>query len=117
MINIWTTILSTGAGSAITGFFTWFFTRKQYEENVNSQKVQNFDAAIDAYKKMYEDMISDLKGQVEDLKVENNGLKKELSETRKQIITLTNFVLASTLQKTDNDIPQDTINNLKKILD
>ena len=48
---------------------------------------------------------------------QNNGLKEELSETRKQIITLTNFVLASTLQKTDSKIPQDTINNLKKILD
>ena len=117
MNDIWTTVLSTGVGSAITGFIAWFFTRRQYEEQVNSQKVQNFDAALEAYKKMYEDMIGDLKEQVEDLKSENSSLKDELSETRKQVITLTNFVLASAMQKADNNINQEAVSKLKTILE
>ena len=118
MESIWVTILSTISGSGITGFFTWLFTRKQYEEQVNSQKVQNFDAAIEAYKKMYEDMIGDLKDQIEDLKAENTELKDELSENRKQIMTLTNFVLANAIQHTDlsNSQDQESINKLKTIL-
>ena len=47
---------------------------------------------------MYEDMIDDLKTQNGELKEEVESLKQELSENRKQIITLTNFVLASALQ-------------------
>ena len=95
-------------------FFGWLFSRKKYNEEVNATKVQNFDAALDAYKKMYEDMIGDLKEQVEDLKSENNGLKEELSETRKQIITLTNFVLASTMQGQKPDA--NNLNALKEII-
>lgn len=117
MNDIWTTVATTGVGSAITAFITWFFTRRQYEEQVNSQKVQNFDAALEAYKKMYEDMIGDLKEQVEDLKSENSSLKDELSETRKQVITLTNFVLANAMQKADNNINQEAVSKLKTILE
>ena len=79
-------------------FFGWLFTRRKYNEEVKGSKVQNFDLALDAYKKMYEDMIEDLKSQNKDLKDEVESLKQELSENRKQILTLTNFVLASAMQ-------------------
>ena len=92
-------ILTSGLG----GFFGWLFTRKKYNEEVQSTRVQNFDAAIEAYKKMYEDMIDDLKTQNGELKEEVENLKQELSENRKQIITLTNFVLASAMRKTDEN--------------
>ena len=102
-------------GTAFAGtFFGWLFSRRKYNEEVNANKVQNFDAALDAYKKMYEDMIGDLKEQVEDLKTENNGLKEELSETRKQIITLTNFVLASAMQGQKPDV--NNLDALKEII-
>ena len=92
-------ILTSGVG----GFFGWLFTRKKYNEEVQSTRVQNFDAAIEAYKKMYEDMIDDLKTQNGELKEEVENLKQELSENRKQIITLTNFVLASAMRKADEN--------------
>ena len=85
--------------SAFAGtFFGWLFGRKKYNADVEGAKVQNFDAAIEAYKKMYEDMIDDLKTQNGELKEEVDNLKHELSENRKQLITLTNFVLARALQ-------------------
>lgn len=110
-------------GTLVSGFTSWFFTRKSYEAEVKNKEVNNFDAALDAYKKMYEDMINDLKdqnadlrGQKEDLKKEIETLKSELSENRKQIITLTNFVLASALQRADGNIPSETVETLKDII-
>lgn len=110
-------------GTLVSGFTSWFFTRKSYEAEVKNKEVNNFDAAIEAYKKMYDDMVKDLKeqnqdliAQKEDLKKEIEILKGELSENRKQIITLTNFVLASALQRADGNIPTETVNTLKDII-
>ena len=100
--NLWSIIgyvATTGLGS----FFGWLFTRRKYNAEVETTRVQNFDAAIEAYKKMYEDMIEDLKTQNGELKEEVDNLKQELSENRKQIITLTNFVLASAMRKADEN--------------
>lgn len=103
-------------------FFGWLFGRRKYNEEVEGAKVQNFDAAIGAYKKMYEDMINDLKSQnedlvaqKEDLKKEIEQLKQELSENRKQIITLTNFVLASAIQRGESTT-DTSFEDLKKII-
>lgn len=102
-------------GTAFAGtFFGWLFSRRKEKVELEGTKVQNFDAALDAYKKMYENMIRNLQEQIEDLKSENNGLKEELSETRKQIITLTNFVLASAMQGQTPDI--SNLNALKEII-
>lgn len=101
-------------GTAIAGSLGgWLFGRKKYNAEVESTKVQNFDAAIEAYKKMYEDMISDLKEQNGELKEEVNSLKNELAENRKQIITLTNFVLKSAIMA-NGDNPG--LEDLRKII-
>jgi len=98
MEHLWE-ILGFVVTAFVGTFFGWLFGRKKEKVELEGTKVQNFDAALEAYKKMYEDMITDLKTQVIELKEENVSLKEELSENRKQIITLTNFVLASAIQK------------------
>ena len=65
--TLWS-IISYALTSGIGGFFGWLFTRRKYNEEVESTRVQNFDAAIEAYKKMYEDMIDDHKTQNGELK-------------------------------------------------
>jgi len=100
--NLWS-IISYVATTGLGSFFGWLFTRRKYNAEVETTRVQNFDAAIEAYKKMYEDMIEDLKTQNGELKEEVDNLKQELSENRKQIITLTNFVLASAMRKADEN--------------
>ena len=102
MEHLWD-ILGYIIPTACGGFFGWLFGRRKYNEEVEGARVQNFDAAIGAYKKMYEDMIEDLKAQNGELKEEVDSLKQELSENRKQIITLTNFVLASAIQKGESN--------------
>lgn len=113
MEHLWEIIGYLGTAFAGT-FFGWLFGRRREKLELEGTKVQNFDAALDAYKKMYEDMIEDLKSQNEDLKEEVSSLKQELSENRKQIITLTNFVLASALKSQKEDL--GGLDELKEII-
>ena len=99
------------SGSGLGGFFGWLFGRRQQKANANSTEIGNFNAAIEAYKHMYEDMINDLKVNQAELKKENQDLKEELSENRKQIMTLTNFVLASAIKRADGTLVQEDIEN------
>lgn len=114
MEQVWP-IITYLATTGIGGFFGWLFSRKKYNAEVDATKVQNFDASIAAYKKMYEDMIDDLKTQNNELREEVNSLKQELSENRKQIITLTNFVLASAIKRADGEEVAN-LTNLKTII-
>ena len=52
--NLWS-IISYVATTGLGSFFGWLFTRRKYNAEVETTRVQNFDAAIEAYKKMYED--------------------------------------------------------------
>lgn len=113
MEHLWEIIGYLGTAFAGT-FFGWLFGRRREKLELEGTKVQNFDAALDAYKKMYEDMIEDLKSQNTELKEEVDSLKQELSENRKQIITLTNFVLASALKSQKEDL--GSLDELKEII-
>ena len=113
MEHLWEIIGYLGTAFAGT-FFGWLFGRRREKVELEGTKVQNFDAALDAYKKMYEDMIEDLKSQNTELKEEVDSLKQELSENRKQIITLTNFVLASALKSQKEDL--GSLDELKEII-
>lgn len=116
MSEILTIVLSSLSTGGIGGFFGWFFGRKKYNEEVKKSQVENFDSEIDAYKKMYENMIDDLKARTEELSKENAELKKELAENRKQIMTLTNFVLASTIKRADGTLSEDDIKELRNMI-
>lgn len=116
MIDTWIAVAATAVGAFLSSLITRIFSKRQYEESVENQRVQNFDAALDAYKKMYEDMISDLRQQVVDLKEENRELNKRLGDTTQQVITLTNFVLANAIKRADGDLNMDDINKLKSII-
>lgn len=99
--NLWSVLgyLGTTLGGAFGG---WLFGRRKYNEEVNGAKVQNFDAALDAYKKMYDSMLEDYKRENGELKEEVASLKQELAENRKQLFTLTKFVLDN-INKPSND--------------
>lgn len=108
ILNIVSPLLTLIAG--------YLFGRRQSNANANSTEINNFSEAIDAYKKMYEDMEVTRKREIDELKQENKELKNELSENRKQIITLTNFVLASAIKRADGSLSQDDIENLRQML-
>ena len=121
---------SAAAGSGAS----YIFARNKYKTEVQGAKIDNYDKSIEAYKKMYEDMIGDLKihnqelveqnqelvEQKKELKKEISELKSELNETRQQIMTLTNFVLASAIKRADdgvdNILTPESIEILKAIM-
>ena len=135
--------------SAIAGSGgAYLFARNKYKAEVQGAKIDNFDKSLDSYKKMYEDMIANMKEQ-NDLVIEQNRqladqnreladektnliqekkelkkeiveLKTELAETRQQVMTLTNFVLASAIKRADggeeNILTPESIKVLKGIM-
>jgi predicted RNase H-like nuclease (RuvC/YqgF family) len=115
MENLWA-IIGGVIATIVSGLSSWFFAKSKYKAEVEGAKIDNFDRAIDAYKKMYEDMIEDLKAQNSELKEEVEALKTELNQNRQQIMTLTNFVLASAIQRADGNLNAEAVQNLKNII-
>ena len=104
-------IISWVASSGILGGAAgWFFSRRKYNAEVKNAEVNNFDAAIDAYKKMYDNMIFEYKQKNEELSEEVNSLKRKLEATERQVLTLTNYILGQALGG------QSNIDNLKDII-
>lgn len=116
MSEILSTVLISIATTGVGGFFGWLFGRKEANVRIKGEEINNFDRALDAYKKMYEDIIEDLKTQVNELKDENTSLKEEVSENRKQLMTLTNFVLAFAIKRADSTLDEAAFSNLKEII-
>ena len=104
-------VISWVASSGILGGAAgWFFSRRKYNAEVKNAEVNNFDAAIDAYKKMYDNMIFEYKQKNEELSEEVNSLKRKLEATERQVLTLTNYILGQALGG------QSNIDNLKDII-
>lgn len=94
-------LITGGVGivsGALSGFISWFFTRKKYNAEVQSNEIQNMDSALDFYKKFIDDVnvrFDDvvqrnnlLQKQNEELKANNEQLKDDISELRKQMLEL-----------------------------
>jgi len=138
--EIWN-IIGYFASATAGSFASYIFARNKYKAEVEGAKIDNFDKSLDSYKKMYEDMIANMKEQNDlvitqnrelsneklqlidekkELKKEIVELKNEIAESRKQIMTLTNFVLASAIKRADggeeNILTPESLESLKKIM-
>lgn len=116
MINeIW--LFITGTITTFVGAFVSFiFTKSKYKTEVDANKIQNFSSSIDAYKTMYEDMIEDLKDNNKELREELASVKKELHQTREQLLTLTNLFLVSAMKGSSEQIDSNSLNKLMDII-
>lgn len=97
----------TGIVSAFTGLFcsiisgivTFFFTRRKYNSEVDSQQIKNMGDSFDTYKRMME---SNLEAQKESMEMvimsqnqridllqkENDSLKSQVSQLQQQMINI-----------------------------
>lgn len=93
------TALITLFCSTVSGFVTFFFTRRKYNTEVDSQQIQNMDASFDIYKKMMEEALASQKKTMEsiieaqDKKIdtslkENDSLKTQVSQLQQQMLNL-----------------------------
>ena len=84
-----------------SGWVSWFFTRKKYNSEVDSNYINNLQAAL----KTYDVIIASNKEQIEDLVVKNEKLREEVEELRKQVLSLTmNICMDLTCTKRTREI-------------
>lgn len=70
--------------SIISAWTSWFFARKKYNTEVDSNYIKNLQEAITTY----DSITSHNKTEIEYLMKKNDELEKEVSELRKQLFGL-----------------------------
>ena len=78
-------ILITGGIGLITtivsGWTSWFFARKKYDSEVDSNLINNMKESLDFYEKLS----TDNRERLEEVLKRNTTLEKEIGELRKQV--------------------------------
>ena len=78
-------ILITGGIGLITtrvsGWTAWFFARKKYDSEVDSNLINNMKDSLDFYEKLS----TDNRERLEEVLKRNTKLEKEIGELRKQV--------------------------------
>lgn len=81
-------VLITGAIGLVTSiasaWTSWFFARKKYNTEVDSNYIENLQKALSTY----DSIIAHNKAEIEHLMRKNDELEKEVSELRKQMLDL-----------------------------
>ena len=71
--------------TVVSGFVSWFFAKKKYNAEVDSNLIENVQQSLEFYKALADDN----KSRLEDVLEENNSLRKEIAELRRQLDSLT----------------------------
>lgn len=97
-------ILITGGVGLITtivsGWTSWFFARKKYDSEVDSNLINNMKDSLDFYEKLS----TDNRERLEEVLKRNAELEKEVGELRKQLFNLMSSIcvdLTCQLRKRD----------------
>ena len=92
-------ILITGLiglmSTIISGWVTWFFTRKKYNAEVDQTLVQNMKESLDFYKQLSDDnraRLEEVLARNEELEKRNDRLEEEVKKLRDQMFTLMNQI-------------------------
>ena len=67
-----------------SGFTAWFFARKKYDSEVDSNLINNMKESLDFYKKLS----TDNRERLEEVLKRNAELEQEVEELRKQMFNL-----------------------------
>lgn len=91
-------LIATGCGIVSTGlgsFFTWFFSKKKYNSEVEGSNIQNMKESLEFYVKLSDDTnkrlikeIEEHNNEVKTLKQENADLKKELKDQENKFLSM-----------------------------
>lgn len=74
-----------GIGSnIITGWLSWFFTRRKYNSEVDNNLINNMKESLDFYEKLS----TDNKKRLEEVLERNAELEEEVKELKKQVFNL-----------------------------
>lgn len=99
MNEVFVTVIAAAISSGATGFFTWFFARRKYNSEVDSQLITNMKESLEFYKTLSDDnkerldevleQNKEILAQNAELLKQNDELKSEIEELKIQIEKLT----------------------------
>ena len=95
MGDTWIAIIGGVIASLISGFSSWFFTKKKYNAEVDNNLISNMQDSLEFYKALADDN----KQRLDEVLAENADLRKEVSELREQVSKLTSALADYGLQK------------------
>ena len=75
----------------VSGWVTWFFTRKKYNAEVDQTLVQNMKESLDFYKKLSDDN----RDRLQEVLKRNDELEQEVKKLRDQMFTIMNQICLS----------------------
>lgn len=85
-------ILITGGVGIITtvisGWTSWFFTRRKYNSEVDNNLIENMQQSLEFYKKLSDDN----KNRLDEVLKRNAELEQEIRDLRKQMFSLMNSI-------------------------
>lgn len=84
IIMAFVTLVCTSVGS----FVTFILTKRKYNVEVDSQQIQNMEAAFNTYKKMTDETIKAQDSRIEMLQRENENLRSQFNQLQSQMLTL-----------------------------
>lgn len=87
------TIITTLVGllcTIATGFVTFLFTKRKYNQEVDSYQIKNFNESMELYKKITKETIDALYKRVDILQKENDDLKAQVKHLQMQMVQIIN---------------------------
>ena len=99
MEDTWIAILGGVITSIVSGFASWFFTKRKYNAEVDNNLIGNMQESLEFYKTLADDN----KQRLEEVLQENAELRKEISDLREQVDRLTATLANYGLQKLIED--------------
>ena len=95
MEDTWIAILGGLLATLVSGFTSWFFTKRKYNTEVDANLIQNMQESLEFYKALADDN----KARLDDVLAENADLRREVAELREQVTKLTSALATYGLQK------------------
>ena len=95
MDTTWIAIIGGIITTFLSGFSSWFFTKKKYNAEVDNNLINNMQDSLEFYKALADDN----KARLDEVLSENADLRKEVTDLREQVSRLTSALAQYGLQK------------------
>ena len=99
MDTTWIAIIGGIITTFLSGFSSWFFTKKKYNAEVDNNLINNMQDSLEFYKALADDN----KARLDEVLSENADLRKEVTDLREQVSRLTSALAQYGLQKLIED--------------
>ena len=99
MDTTWIAIIGGIITTFLSGFSSWFFTKKKYNAEVDNNLINNMQDSLEFYKALADDN----KARLDEVLSVNADLRKEVSDLREQVSRLTSALAQYGLQKLIED--------------